>query len=392
MHIEVIGLSADTALSSVRELVNSWSAAKKPINFVAMHHRENAVPAALWDELSETSSALHAASSCQGIMHNDGLSDIGLFVLSDPDGDYGTACMPLGDDTYAAAKAATEQALSRADREGEAPDLIWISITPGTEEDAVRAIQDTVGNSIPIIGGSAADDQVAGGWTVSDGVRSEQAGVVISALFCSTPLHFAYQNGYEPTQNTGTVTKTDGRRVFEIDARPAATVYQEWTGGSVPISQGAEDINILSEATLWPLGRKIGTLGDVPQFLLAHPCGANADGSIDLFAVVEEGEEITQMSGDETALAARAGRVADFALKAGGISADDVAGALVVYCGGCMLAVQSRIDEVYKGVDVSLAQRPFLGVFTFGEQGAMHDVGNRHGNLMVSCIAFSKGD
>ena len=33
---------------------------------------------------------------------------------------------------------------------------------------------------------------------------------------------------------------------------------------------------------------------------------------------------------------------------------------------------------------------PFLGAFTFGEQGAIIDSSNRHGNLMVSALAFGE--
>lgn len=392
MKIEVIGSTEAKASEDFEKLVQTWNAQDHPVSFVALHYRAQPQPDSLRVQLSNVGCATHMASSCQGIMSNQGTHDVGLFVLSDPDGDYGTACEPMAGDTYAAANRAIERALGRAGRQGEVPDLVWISITPGTEEDAVRAIQDIVGNDIPVIGGSAADDTVAGGWTVSDGQFFESDGLVVSVLFCSTPIHFAYQNGYEPTQHSGIVTKADGRRVKEIDHRPAAQVYQEWTNKSVCISGGTDDVNVLSEATFWPLGRKIGLLGEVPQYLLAHPCSANADGSLDLFAIVNENEEITQMVGDKAALAARAGRVADFALKTGGIAATDAAGALMVYCGGCMLAVQDKLDHVYGGVDAALQGRPFLGVFTFGEQGMMHQFGNRHGNLMISCITFSQSD
>jgi hypothetical protein len=33
---------------------------------------------------------------------------------------------------------------------------------------------------------------------------------------------------------------------------------------------------------------------------------------------------------------------------------------------------------------------PFLGAFTFGEQGAITDGANRHGNLMVSGLVFGE--
>ncbi|NNJ67935.1 MAG: hypothetical protein HKP54_07825, partial [Boseongicola sp.] len=65
-----------------------------------------------------------------------------------------------------------------------------------------------------------------------------------------------------------------------------------------------------------------------------------------------------------------------------------IAGALMIYCGGCMLAVQEQLDDVAAGVREALPGVPFLGVFTFGEQGVVLDGRNRHGNLMISAIVF----
>lgn len=389
MKIKTFGFEKSGRSEVLKAALTEFGDAAGTCSFVAVHYRANSlVPT----ELSGVAGAVHCATSCNGVMSDDGLSDIGVFAISDPDGDYGTACSEISGDTFEAARRVTAEAISRAGRDGEAPDLIWISITPGTEEDAILGIEDVVGKGVPIIGGSAADDTVTGDWAVSDGKEMYQSGLVVSVLFCSTPLHFAYQNGYEPTPNTGVVTRSEGRRLIEIDNKSAGEVYAEWNRNSVPSAIDAEPVNILSEATLWPLGRQIGSLGEVPYYLLVHPCGANPDGSIDLFAEVGEGETLTQMTGDKTALAARAGRVAEFTLKSGDMAQSDVAGALMVYCGGCMLAVQDKLDDVYSGVNTALDHKPFLGVFTFGEQGSVHGAGNRHGNLMISCIAFSRGE
>lgn len=363
------------------------------VDFLAVHHRAGAIPDPDLSNLSKKHTAVHCASSCQGSMQNDGIADICVFAICDPDGDYGTASESFAEDVAHTAQTVTEKALRRAGRAGEAPDLIWVAFTPGHEEEAISGIEAAVGPDVPIIGGSAADDTISGEWTVSDGTHISGHGIVVSVLFCSSPIHFAYQNGYEPTSETGTVTRALGRKVFEIDHEPAADVYARWNSGAVPSAMGqSETHNILADATLWPLGRKIGSLGGIPNYLLAHPSLSNSDGSLDLFAEVKEGEEMTQMTGDKAALAARAGRVASFALKAGEVVQEDVAGALMVYCGGCMLAVQDRLEEVYGGVGSALGDAPFLGTFTFGEQGPMHSAGNKHGNLMISCIVFTNSE
>lgn len=342
-------------------------------------------------ETSNLPGALHGSTSCLGAMTNDGqTSGVAIFGISDAEGAYGTGLSSFDKGPRLSASEATKSALRDADRVGEQPDLIWVSATPGTEEDVVEGIQDVVGSDIPIIGGSAADNSVAGNWFVFDGRTTEPEGVVVSVLFPSRPISFAYQNGYSPTAHTGRVTKAAGRVLKEIDGKPAMEVYSSWTGNAVAeVGHGETSSAILSASTLWPLGREISQVGQVPFYLLAHPAVAHENGEIELFATVHEGEELTLMNGTEQSLVERAGRVAALARKTGRQCDEPVSGALMIYCGGCMLSVQDHLPSVVEGVNEALGGAPFLGAFTFGEQGALLKAGNRHGNLMISCIVFS---
>lgn len=333
---------------------------------------------------------LHGATSCLGAMSNAGPTNgLAVFAIEDVDGAYGTALVAFGDSPKEAAAQATRKALEAADRLGERPDLVWVSATPGVEEDILAGIEGVIGTDTPIIGGSAADNSVSGEWFVFDATAQASAGVAVSVLFPSTPISFAYQSGYSPTDKSGIVTKCASRRLHELDNRPALDVYSEWTGGSVARIDGSEDSRaILSESTLWPLGRETSQVGDVPFFLLAHPAVAHQTGSIDLFANVAEGERLFLMNGTQESLIERAGRVAALARTTSPQPDRDIAGALMIYCGGCMLSVRDRLSEVAAGVDAALDGAPFLGAFTFGEQGALLRAGNRHGNLMISCVIF----
>jgi hypothetical protein len=95
------------------------------------------------------------------------------------------------------------------------------------------------------------------------------------------------------------------------------------------------------------------------------------------------------MHGAPSQLTQRAGKVAALAAQSGDLLPKDIAGALMVYCGGCMLAVQDRLQEVSDGVVEALPNVPFMGVYTFGEQGMVMGGRNRHGNLMISAIVFA---
>ena len=338
--------------------------------------------------------ATHAATSCLGAMTDAGDltqdgAGVAVFAIDDPDGDYGTGYHAITDDARNAARIATQNALVAADRSGEIPDVVWVTATPGQEEDVLAGIEDVIGRDVPIIGGSAADNSVSGDWYVLTSDQSGQQGVVVSTLFPSTEVSFAYLNGYAPTAHHGTVTKVDGRKLIEIDGRPALEVYDAWTDADFDTPASGSTENILSAATLWPIGREVSQVQGIANYLLAHPAISNGDGSIDLFADLYEGETITQMTGTSTALAERAERVARQARPGRGTG---IAGALMVYCGGCMLSIRDKMDVVLSGTTAALDGAPFLTHFSFGEQGQIVGGGNRHGNLMISCLVFSEPD
>lgn len=363
-----------------------------PPDFAALHF----APTELLGDLQSRAvglfggAALHGGSSCRGVMTDRGLAmrdgrGIGAFAIWDPDGAYGTAMASLGQDARRAARAATQDALRNAGREGEAPDLVWLTSAPGVEEQVLAGIKDVLGADAMIVGGSAADNDVSGQWQQLSGTGSGQTAVVVSVLFPSRAVACSYQSGYAPTGTHGTVTRCEGRRLLEIDGMPAAETYSRWTSGAVPVASHT-DVSILADSTFFPLGRETDTLAGVPFHLLAHPAVAHPDGAITLFADVAPGEKLWLMEGSSASLVARAGRVAKASRE--DQPNDAVAGALVVYCGGCMLAVEDRMEDVYRGVADQLGGAPFLGVFTFGEQGSPLGGETRHGNLMISCSSF----
>src|SRR3546814_18769842 len=94
------------------------------------------------------------------------------------------------------------------------------------------------------------------------------------------------------------------------------------------------------------------------------------------------------MRGSAESLVKRAGLVVSDACTMSGRPPGEMRGGLVIYCGGCMLHVRDRMDDVVDEVRRAMPGAPFLGAFTFGEQGAIVDNCHRNGNLMVSALTF----
>ncbi len=329
-------------------------------------------------------------TSCGGVMteagfHTSSDGAVGLFGIADLHGSYGVGASEMGEGAFAAGAAAIERALVEAGRDFETPTLVWCCQPPGDEESVIAGIQSVIGGATPIIGGSSADETIGGAWRqfATGGVLSDH--VVVAALFPTGRYGAAFQSGYAPTGSSGTVTRASGRQILEIDGHPAGSIYGRWTEGAVAPDQAGM---ILAKSTPTPLGRIAGDVRGVPMFLLSHPAMMGTGGDLSLFTDIKVGDRVHMMRGSPESLVKRAGLVVSDACAMGGWTPSEHLGGLIIYCGGCMLHVRDKMDEVVAEVREAMPGAPFLGAFTFGEQGPIVDNANRHGNLMVSALTF----
>jgi len=398
--------SANDTASALSQLSDKLSAIDGRPSFVYAFYDETHDDAQIVRFLETRFSGVPVlgGTSCGGTMSQIGLGgagSIGLLVIDDPDGDYGVGAVTLGDSPSKDAERALHAALDDAGCPGELPELIWIYQAPGQEEQVIAGLRRIVGDRCPIIGGSSADNEVAGRWRQLSPAGVMTNGLVVVVLFSSGGIGFAFQGGYEPAGASGVVTKVaysadggrgivtqaSGRRIVSIDGEPAAQVYNRWTGGIIKdkLSGG----NILMETSMHPLGIDAGKIGEVTHYLVIHPEQVLDDGVLSTFADIEEGMSLYSMRGDKARLVDRAGKVAAAAAAALPGGTEGLAGGLVVYCAGCRIAVADQMEKVSSAVSESFNGLPFIGCFTFGEQGRVLDR-NAHGNLMISAIAFGR--
>ena len=348
-------------------------------------------------------------SSSQGFVTDQGLWDadsIGLLLVDDDAGNYGVACGALGEDAAATARQLLQQALASCGCDGEVPELIWIYQAPGREEEVIDGLRRLVGDGCPIIGGSAADNDVSGRWRQLGTDATYGNGLVVAVLFPSRDIGYAFQGGYEPAGpsgivtgigyapagDSGIVTASEGRTIVTIDGEPAAEVYNRWLGGRLQ-SRLADGGTILIDTTMEPIATDAGRVDGVSNYLLVHPEAIGQGGTLSTFRNIEVGTRVYAMRGDRRRLIERAGHVARQSGRRigdapGGGGSPAIAGGLVVYCGGCRIAVDQDIGQVADNIAAAFGDAPFIGCFTFGEQGVLNDR-NVHGNLMISAVSFA---
>ncbi|MFW5739902.1 MAG: FIST signal transduction protein [Myxococcota bacterium] len=333
---------------------------------------------------------MHGATSFRAVMTEEGVHAhdgraLGMLGVVDPDGSYGVGMARIGDNPGDSAKRAAREALDQAQRPGEVPAAILMTAAPGCEEALIAGAESFFGSEVPIVGGSSADEQIQGDWLQAANERVASDSVVLSAMFPSTEVGAAFHSGHGPTSFRGRVTRSSGRTLWEIDGRPAAEVYAQWTGKALPAEDGA---SIFGDTTTVPLGRAVAAMGGIETFLLMHPATVVAGGGLTMFAEVREGDTVVLMRGTRRSLVTRAGRVAQSVADQAEERLEQVRGALVFFCAGCLLTVGEALDEAVAGVRSSLDGQPFLGAFTYGEQGCLPDGKNHHGNLMISIAGW----
>lgn len=326
--------------------------------------------------------AILGGTSCNGVMNQDGLSgpgSIGLLVLEDPDGNYGTAAGRLQGDAADCAERVLHAALEAADCSGELPELVWIYQAPGQEEAVIEGLRRVVGDRCPIIGGSSADNDVSGQWRQMGPEGALCDGLVVGVLFSSGGIGYAFQGGYEPSGESGIVTQSRGRRIISIDGEPAAQVYNRWIGGLLEekLNNGG---NVLADTTMHPVGVDAGKIEGVTSYRLIHPEKILPDGVLSTFASIEEGTRLYSMKGERARLITRAGKVASAAAAMLPGGKDNLAGGLVVYCG----AIEGEALNA-ASVRSSVARR--LGV----DIGALAPV-DRHVDGIVDMVLDATGN
>jgi len=333
--------------------------------------------------------SVFGCTSSRGVFTPTGF-ERGAFALIGDEGDASVDVVLRPATSASARRAARDAAQQMTARFGRKPDTLLLHATPGFEERILEGIDEAFdGSAPPMYGGSAADDDLSGRWKIFHGSESLSEGFLLVGFRAERPILGSFVSGYLPGNQRGTITRATGRVVNEIDGRPAAEVYDAWRGGALASALAKPGV-VLADTTLHPLGRLVDRVGNVPRYLLSHPHEVRADHALTLFTDVAVGDELAMMVGSEGGLMERTEQVV---ARARGTAhrATPIAGGILVYCGGCVMAIGERAKEVGKLYAKAIANAPFIGAATFGEIGcfAGPTPTNRHGNLMCDTVLFT---
>lgn len=225
---------------------------------------------------------------------------------------------------------------------------------------------------VPVVGGSASD--ASGRFQQFGNGHAETNAFAIAAL--GGEIGYAFAHGYKPTGNKAVITRALGRKIIELDKRPALDVYAEWTKEKkATVSGGA----ILTYSVLHPLlMHKNGVT------LTVHPVNANDDGSIDTGAAIVEGKtiELGVATTDELINAVEP------VIRAAAKNVKKPNAVILSHCGGRAIGLGARIGDVAGQVKKAVGDVPWIGYLAFGEQGTPVPGENVHANLSLSALVL----
>ncbi len=339
---------------------------------------------------------IHGGSSSLGVLTKDGfhIGEVGSLALIGVISErmnFGIGGANLDElSPEEAGKEAIKSAMESASQKG-LPQIVYMTASPGVEEKILPGIEEILGTDIPVIGGSGGDNNLTGKWYEIANDKVYKNGVVLTAVYTDLKVGYTYEHSYLSSENKGIVTKSEGRVLYEINGRPAAEVYNEWTGGLVKeiLAKGG---TILSEVSaLYPLARGVKGAGEETFYISVMPYSVNKDKSLGLFANIETGDEVALLHGTWELLLNRAYSTPKKALSIKAIPSGKGLFGIYTFCTGAMFAVPEKERAKFPVfVDNALGGIPFIGTFTLGEQIFLSGAGNRHANLVNSMIVFGE--
>ena len=325
-----------------------------------------------------------------------GLHGVVVMTISTKDIDFGVGSASLSDHASALemSKAALQEAILNAGKDlSQKPAIILITPTIGTEHKALEGVRELVGIDTVLLGGTA-------GGPNGQAIGNDQAygkGVSFAVFYTDLPIGWVFESGFEkPDQFSGVVTKMDGRRIVEIDHKPAYEVYDGWLGGEVTRlrQQGEKSDELRDFLSLHPLFRKRVSPDGTSYNVFSHPWAPNKDlitNGLNTTTDIKVGERVYLSYGTWEVLLNRIGRLPEDARSSNGGFTDktQVLMSLGTICGGVMGVIPEEERKKFPAlINYTNNKVPFIASFTWGEQGHLPGVGYQHSNLTTSFLVI----
>ena len=239
----------------------------------------------------------------------------------------------------------------------------------------VGALYDSMDPDFSYIGGSAGDN-LRFFKTCQFTETGKKSDALAAALLNGVAIQTGIGHGWKPRAGPLVITMARGKRVFQIDGRPAFDVYSERLGG-IP----------RDEFPQWGMRYPLGIPDIFGNYLIRDPLSANEDKSIDFITEIPANAVVNMMEGNVPDLIATAESVAK-------VTAEKVAEpkfALVFDCISRHLLMGKEFEKELRSIREAVGMEvPILGALTFGEVGSYNDAPLFHNKTVAIAVIGNK--
>ncbi len=244
--------------------------------------------------------------------------------------------------------------------------ILLLDPLAGNGEEATLLAASLLGEGVRLAGGAAGDDLAMRRTQVACGGRAASDAVVVALLFSRTPLGVGVCHGHAPLSRPLRVTRAQDNVVFEIEGRPAWTVWLEETRAHVRQRGGDVDAMAPDEEGAYLLRYEAGLAAGGNAYKIRAPLARTQDGAIRFACGIPEGSviRITESDADRQIASARQAAARARAHLDGGVR---VAGAIVFDCICRNLILGDDFSRAVRGMSEELGGAPLAGFETYGE-------------------------
>ena len=253
----------------------------------------------------------------------------------------------------------------------------------GNVAEVIRGIQDVMGLSFPIAGGSAADDF---GFTRTTQYfrgrvhRNAVAGVLLAGRI---GVGIGARHGWQPLGKPRRVTRATANIVQELDGHSAVNLYEMYFGRA---AESLKSGSLVDMSIVYPLGMPVP--GE-EEYMLRNVLRVDPGGAIVYAGEISEGSEVRLMMGSKEKALEAARRAAEQALLA--VAPQTIHFALVFSsCSRARLFGRRAQEEIAAIRGVLGPKVPLIGFYDYGEQAPLTAAGFRglsyfHNETLVVC-------
>lgn len=245
--------------------------------------------------------------------------------------------------------------------------VMFPDVLTGNGADAVRGVLDVLGEHFPVVGGAPGDDflfKETFEFRDNEIASGAIAGIGISGNFI---MGAGVRHGWIPIGIPMKVTKSEGAVLYELDGKPAISIYEEYFGKK---SDELRKETLAKMAITYPLGIKVPNYDD--EYLIRDPITADENGAITCAAEIPKGSEVRLMIGSKEKAIEAAEYAAKKLMK---YFEDSNTKPKFILMFNCIarekLFAQKANDEIKAIMEIIGKDVPLAGFYTYGEQAPL---------------------